>query len=219
MATLNARRRVGTGKGAGRRIRANGMIPAVLYGNKGEAVNLAVEPKALKAILQSPMGNNSMFEVNVDGGETVALARVADFTKHPTKRTLVHCDLQRLDPNVSRTLKVPVRLTGESPAEKIGCRLRFISRVLDVRCLPGDVPEAIEVSIEAVEPGGEIRIASLTPADGLTYLYRDNFPIVTASATAIVWEDEVDDEETEDGGEGEAAAEGDAAAADGGDDS
>lgn len=208
MATLNARRRVGTGKGAGRRIRANGLIPAVLYGNKGDAVNLALEPKAVKAILQSPMGRNSMFKVAVDGGETVELARFADFTKHPTKRTLVHCDVQRLDPQIIRTWKVPIRLTGTSPAEKAGCRVRFVTRTLHIKCLPGDVPESIEVNVEEVQPGGEIRIESLQAADGITYLYNNNFPIVAASTGAVSFDDgEADGDDGEDGADADGATE------------
>ncbi|HIA04291.1 MAG TPA: 50S ribosomal protein L25 [Myxococcales bacterium] len=206
MTTLKARRRVGTGKGAGRRIRDRGMVPAVLYGNGGEAVNLALEPKAAKAILTSGRGINSVFTLEVDGGETVPMARIINFQKHPVRRTLVHCDIQRLDPTKIRLFKVPVQLTGESPAVKIGCKLTFSTRIVRVNCLPSDCPETFEVNIDGLDPGDIIRIEELEVPETLELLYRDNAPIVSVTATAIVYEEDIEDEaEGEEGAEGEGA--------------
>jgi large subunit ribosomal protein L25 len=208
MTTLQARRRVGTGKGAGRRIRDRGMVPAVLYGNGGEAVNLALEPKAAKAILTSGKGINSIFTLEVDGGETVPMARIIDFQKHPVRRTLVHCDIQRLDPTEIRLFKVPVQLVGESPAVKIGCKMTFSTRIVRVNCLPADCPETFDVNIDGLDPGDIIRIAEIEVPDGLELLYRDNAPIVSVTATAVVYEEDVEDEAEGEGAEGAESAEG-----------
>lgn len=191
---LEARRRVGLGKGAGRRVRSRGLIPAVMYGAGGEAVSLAVEPRAIKQILASPMGINSIFTVEVAGGETVDLARIVEFQKHPLKRTLVHCDIQRLEPNKARTFKVPVALDGVAPAIKLGARTSVITRYVNVLCLPEDIPEAVRVDIGELMPGGSIRLADIELGDKLTLLYRDNAPVVLAGAI-IVEEEEGEDEE------------------------
>jgi large subunit ribosomal protein L25 len=216
MATLQARRRIGTGKGAGRRIRSKGLIPAVLYGQQSDPVKLAVEPAAVREILLSPAGRNSIFSVEVDGGETVAYARIADFQKDPVRRNLVHCDIERLDETAFKVWKVPVALTGESPAVQTGCKLTFITRYIKVRCKATSCPASIEVALDNVMPGDEIRIEELAVPEDVEFLYDDNIPILRTSATAIIWEEEEEEEEGAEGLEGEEgdgdAAEGDAAA-------
>ena len=182
MLKLEARRRVGIGKGAGRRIRTGGLIPAVMYGSAGEAVSLAVDPKSVKAILASPTAWNTVFSVEVDGGETVPCARFAEIQKHPVRRTLLHCDIQRLDPDVPRVFKVPIRLSGVSPAEKIGSKVRFVTRDTRVRAKPADIPEAVVVDVGALAPGQTIRVSDLGRPETYEILYRDNFPVVSASS-------------------------------------
>jgi large subunit ribosomal protein L25 len=188
------------------------MVPAVLYGAGKDVVNLALEFKAVKAILNSSRGINSVFQLEVEGGESVPLVRIAEFQKHPLKRTLVHCDLQRLDPTKIRIFTVPVSLTGESPAVKMGCKLTFSTPRVKIRCLPEDCPDSFEVSIDALEAGDIIRINELVVPDNMELLYQDNQPIVSVTATAIVFEEDLEDEEVEgEEGEGEEGAEGEAA--------
>ena len=186
---LTARRRVGTGKGAGRRIRSNGLIPAVLYGNKGEAVNLALEPKAVREVLSSPKGQNQIVSIEVVGGESVAYAHIVDFQKHPVKRTLVHCDLQRVDESATRLYTVPIRLEGRSMAEKTGGRIVFVTRRTRVRCKPTDVPEAITVDVSPLEIGESIRIADLKTDPALVLVYSDNYPVATGAGALVEIED------------------------------
>jgi len=192
---LQARRRVGTGKGAGRRIRNLGLVPAVLYGNGKDAVNLAVAPRDVKALLDSEMGANVLFELDVNGGETVGLAMIQSFQKHPVKRTLVHCDLLRLDPAEVRTFKLPIALDGESPAGRAGARVRFVTRHIRVRCLPGALPDALHVDVSEVAIGGEIRLGDVVAPSGVELVYSDNAPVFAASANIQ------EDEEDEDGEE------------------
>ena len=204
MNKLSARRRVGTGKGAGRRIRDNGMIPAVLYGQSGDAVNLALNPKELREILLSARGKNSIFSVEVDGGETVDCAMVREYQKDPVKRTLVHCDLLRLDPSKPRRFKVPFILIGTSKAEKLGGRVEFSTRDTWVECTPLNVPVNIEINTEELEPGDRIRIADVVAPDGVKLVYNQNSPIVSASSAAAAAEADAEDEAA---GEATAAAE------------
>ena len=193
MTTIKARRRVGTGKGAGRRIRDKGMIPAVIYGNGKENVNIAFDPRDVKAILTSDLGINSTFAVAVDGGEEVALARFAAFQKDPVRRTLVHADVQRLDPERLMTFKVPLRLIGTGPAQRIGCKIRFVTRHVKVRCRPQDVPAELTVSTESLEPSSAIRLSDMEVSSELTLMYKDNAPIVQSGAAPVA--------KTDDGGD------------------
>jgi len=196
---LEARRRVSTGKGAGRRIRSLGLVPAVLYGGDQAPVNLAVEPKAIKHILGGPKAMNTMFQVSVDGGETVSLARVAAIQKDPVRRTLVHCDLQRLDADKALKFKVPITLDGVGPAQKIGAKIRFVTRRVVLRCRPEDVPAAVLVDMTRLKPGGSIRLSDLVIGESLELLYRDNAPIVVAGNAPSGTDD--DDDEAAEGGD------------------
>jgi large subunit ribosomal protein L25 len=212
MLKLEARRRVGTGKGAGRRIRDKGMIPAVLYGNHGEAVSLALDPKAVRTLLKSPKGENTTFELNVDGGETVPCTIVRTYQKDPVRRTLLHCDLIRLDPNKNRNFQIPVLLTGTSLAEKEGGRLLFITRTFGVECVPADVPVSIEVDVFDLDIGDRLRLSDVPLPSGLILVDAPNTPVVTAT-TALA--EIVEEEELEEGEEGEEGAEGSDASTEG----
>ena len=174
MQTIEARRRVGTGKGAGRRIRASGLVPAVLYGNKVDPVNVAVDPKKVREILLSAQGNNSLFRIEVSGGETVEMARVVEFQKDSVKRTITHCDFERLDPNQAKIFQVPIRIEGKSTAEKTGGRLVHVMRKTRVKCIPTDCPEAITIDVAPVIIGQSIRIADLPAPTGCTFIFKDN---------------------------------------------
>jgi large subunit ribosomal protein L25 len=203
MLKLEARRRVGTGKGAGRRIRDKGMIPAILYGNHGETVSLALDPKSVRTLLKSPKGNNTTFELNVDGGETVPCTIVKTYQKDPVQRTLLHCDLIRLDPNKNRHFQIPITLTGTSLAEKEGGRLLFITRTFGVECIPEDVPVSIEVDVSELDIGDRLRLSDVPLPSKLTLVDAPNTPIVTATtALAEIVEEEEELEEGEEGEEG-----------------
>ncbi len=193
MTTLKARRRVGTGKGAGRRIRDKGMIPGVMYGNGLENVNVAFDPRDVREILTSAKGINSTFSLDVDGGEDVALARIAAFQKDPVRRTLVHADIQRLDPERKLTFKVPIRLTGNGPAQRIGSKIRFVTRYVKVLCRPQDVPAELTVSTEALEPSSAIRLSDMDVSSELTLMYKDNAPIVQAGSAPVAKADTADE--------------------------
>jgi len=214
MMKLEARRRVGTGKGAGRRIRDKDMIPAVLYGNHGDAVNLALNPKSVRELLKSPKGINTAFELTVDGGETVPCALVKTYQKDPLRRTLLHCDFIRLDPNKNRHFQIPVTLTGTSLAEQEGGRLLFITRTFGVECIPADVPVSIEVDVSDLDIGDRLRLSDVLLPSGLTLVDAPNTPVVTAT-TALA--EIVEEEELEEGEEGEEGAEGTDASTEGGD--
>lgn len=199
---LQARRRVGHGKGAGRRVRASGLIPAVVYGQGQEPVSVALDPKAVKAILLSPKRRNTTFQLEVEGGETTAFCRIGDIQKHPAKRTLVHCDIVRLDPTRPLKAKVPLALVGKSQAEVVGGKIRFVVREVVVEALPAEVPERIDIDITHVGVGEALRLADVAATDQYKLVFRDNAPIAMGLGKVI--EVEEDEAETETPAEAEA---------------
>ena len=194
---LQARRRVGHGKGAGRRVRANGLIPAVVYGQGQEPVSVALDPKAVKAILMSPKRRNTTFQLEVDGGETTALCRIGEIQKHPAKRTLVHCDIVRLDPARPLKAKVPLALVGKSKAEVVGGKIRFVVREVVVEALPAEVPERIDVDVTKVGVGHTLRLADVAATDQYKLVFRDNAPIAVGIGKVVEADDEEEAEEAE----------------------
>ncbi|MFT7623189.1 MAG: large subunit ribosomal protein L25 [Myxococcota bacterium] len=187
---LEARRRVGHGKGAGRRIRDRGLIPAIMYGADSEAASLAVDPRHIKRILAAPRGRNTMFAVEVAGGESVALAMVKDYQIHPLKRTLLHVDIQRLDADKPRNFKVPIRIDGTAPAEKEGAKVRFITRHVVVTCKPNDVPDVVVVDVSAVQATESIRLSDVAAPENTELFFKQNAPVFAASGVGSAIEEE-----------------------------
>ncbi|HEY7789159.1 MAG TPA: 50S ribosomal protein L25 [Vicinamibacterales bacterium] len=150
-ATLEATPRDSRGKNEARRLRRQGRIPAVLYGSssateKREAAAISVEPKALLKILHSEAGVNTLIGLKFGGEDARVL--VKDYQVDPVSREILHADFYRVAMDRMLTVTVPIVLRGEAPGVKQqGGLIDFVHREVDIECLPGDIPEHIEVDI------------------------------------------------------------------------
>src|SRR5438874_9416361 len=151
-AVLEATVRESRGKNEARRTRAGGRVPAVLYGAMGEkgqreATAITVEPKALRKILHSEAGANTLISLKLAGsGDTRVL--VKEYQLDPITHQILHADFYRIA--MDKALKVTVSITvkGEAPGVKQqGGILEFVHRQVEVECLPADIPEHIEVNV------------------------------------------------------------------------
>jgi len=158
---VNAELREGRGKGPARQLRMAGKIPAVLYGAGGEAVSLALVPKSMGAILRAQAGHNTIFELSVTGGETIA-AMIVDWQRDPIKGQLLHVDLKRIAMDRRLRVKVPVHAEGEAAGVKtMGGILDVVTREIELECLPGDIPEFVVVDVSALTLNQSIRAGEL----------------------------------------------------------
>lgn len=199
-ATLDAVKRTDRGKNEARRLRAAGNLPAVVYGaRKGDAapegVPVSVDPKVLMRILHSDSGVNTLIKLKVDGAETSVL--VKEYQLDPITHKLLHADFYQLAMDKVLTLTVPVLVKGEPRGVKLqGGLLDFVTREVEVECLPADIPENIEIDVSDLELHQSIRVRELPPhpkwkvvSDGDTMLVHIVMPkaeesAATAAATA-----------------------------------
>ena len=164
-ATLEALKRDTRGKNEARRLRAAGRIPGVVYGTKPgaktvDAVPVAVDPKEVLRILHSESGANTLINLRLDGGETRVM--VKEYQLDPVTHGLLHADFYQLAMDKAITVTVPFVLKGEPKGVKLqGGLLDFVTRDIQVLCLPTDIPEHIDVDVSEMMLGQSIRLREL----------------------------------------------------------
>ena len=159
---VSAEVRSSYGKNAARRLRSEGRIPAVLYGQREAALSLSVDPKDLLSILHSAAGHNTIFSLDVEKqGSTSVMLKEWQFD--PIKGTLLHADLLRIAMDNALHVSVPVLPVGVAAGVKDqGGIFEFVLRQLEVECLPADIPEHITADISHLEIGSNLRVSDLT---------------------------------------------------------
>ncbi|MFZ0480448.1 MAG: 50S ribosomal protein L25 [Terriglobales bacterium] len=166
---LEAQKREPGSKGAARRVRVGGKIPAVLYGGGSEASPVAVDPRQVLRILRSESGHNTIFDLALDSNRVKAM--IVDWQYEPIKGRLLHVDLQRIAMDKKLTVTVPVVLKGEAAGVKQeGGILEQLLREIEIECLPADIPKSIEVDISHLTFGVEVRVENLPHSDKLKFL-------------------------------------------------
>lgn len=197
------RERTELGSRRARRLRAQGLVPGVLYG-KGRARPIVVAERDLRTALTGPSGTHAILDVVVEGQKTAHPSVLADYQQDPVRGTLAHIDLRevRLDQPIHAT--VTVHLVGESPGVKAGGVLSQITRELNVEALPADIPEHLEVDLGGMEVGDVLRLEDVSPPPGVTFL-DDPHETVIATVSAPRGLVEVEEAEVEAEVEAEAA--------------
>jgi large subunit ribosomal protein L25 len=158
---VNAEGRTERGKNAARRLRVKGLIPAVVYGGKGEAVSVAVDPKVLQKVLRSETGRNTILKLEI-GGKDKASAILKQWQVDPVKENFLHADFYRIAMDVALRVQVPVSVKGEARGVKVdGGILELIMRTIEVECLPGDIPERIEIDVTDLGINDSLRVSAI----------------------------------------------------------
>ena len=160
-ATLQAEKRDGRGKNEARRLRAQGRIPAVVYGTeKGKATEIAVDPKELMRILHSESGVNTLIGLQLDGTDTRVL--VKEYQLDPIDHRLLHADFYKVAMDKMLTVTVPILLKGEARGVKQqGGIVDFVHREIEIECLPADIPENVTVDVSELMLNQGIRVREL----------------------------------------------------------
>jgi large subunit ribosomal protein L25 len=158
------------GKNAARRLRASGLIPAVVYGGKGDSIAVSVDPKTLLKVLRSEAGRNTILSLDLgDGGKTSAILK--NWQVDPINEKFIHADFYRIAMDVAIKVKVPILTKGESRGVKVDQGiLEIITREVEVECLPGDIPERIEVDVTDLGIHDAIRVSDLKISDKVKIL-------------------------------------------------
>jgi large subunit ribosomal protein L25 len=156
-----AQGRTETGKNVNRRLRTQGLIPGVVYGAAKESLAVAVSPKEITAILRSASGENTLFDLELEGRRRKVILK--EFQLEPIKGQLLHADFYEVALDKVLEVKVHVELQGTAVGVKVqGGILDFVTRELEVECLPTDIPEKIALDISGLELGKHLRVSDLT---------------------------------------------------------
>jgi large subunit ribosomal protein L25 len=163
--TLQAVKRGDKGKNEARRHRAAGRLPAVIYGPPGgsstQGLPVTVEPKALSRILHSEAGANTLITLRVDG-ENEARVLVKEYQLDPITHELLHADFYRVAMDKAIRVTVPVVLKGDARGVKQqGGVLDFVTRSIELECLPGEIPEHIDVDVSELLINEGIRVRDI----------------------------------------------------------
>jgi large subunit ribosomal protein L25 len=203
-----------TGSRSSGRLRAEGRVPAVVYGLGKDAVAVAVPWKELRAAITGDAGLNTLIDLQVDG--STELVMVKDLQRHPVRRDVLHVDFLRVSRDQELTVDVPITLVGEASAvlsaDGVVDQVLF---TIPVTSKPQNIPNELTVDVSGLQLGDVVRVGDLELPGGVSIGVDPEEPVVTASAGAILEEepaeatDEAADEEAAEGGEGEAGAEGD----------
>jgi large subunit ribosomal protein L25 len=210
--TLNARKREIIGKRS-RRLRALGKLPAIVYGHHAETTPLELDRHEFQRVF-SRAGRNHLLDLIVDGGRPNKVL-VREIQTHPRRQGPVHVDLYQVSLAEKLHADVPVLLTGESPAVKLGDGdILQTLQTIRVECLPANIPERYELDISTLEEvDAAIRVADLPAIPDVTILLDPEEMIVKVAPRRVVVEEEPVAAEGEEEAAAEAGAEGEGAPA------
>src|SRR5256884_2559892 len=223
---LQVKERESRGSADARRLRREGFIPGVLYGNGKESYAICVPERELRRVLTGAGGLHAILDVVLEGQKTTHASILKDYQQDPIRGHISHVDLHevRLDQPIQAS--VTVQLVGEPAGAKEGGVLSQVQREINVEALPMEIPEHIDLDVSGMAIGDTLRLADLPPIEGVTYL-DDPEGTVLATVGLPTREVEPEPEEVEEGEElpegeapegeaAEGAAEGEAPAADAG---
>ena len=174
---VSAEKRTETGKNVNRRLRVAGRIPGVVYGGKGEPMAVAVSPKEIGAVLRSASGENTLFDLDLGGSRRKVILK--EYQVEPIKGRLLHADFYEVALDKLLEVKVHVEITGTPVGVKVqGGILDFVTRELEIECLPTDIPDKIALDVSELELGKHIRVSDLKLSDKVTILTDPEVVIV-----------------------------------------
>lgn len=193
IAKLSVRKREATGRGSSRRLRKSDEIPAVVYGRSGNQP-LSISVKAFHALWKKMGGGASLIEIADEQGET-RLTTIKDIQKDPIKDHVLHIDFNEVYMGEAMTASVPFHTHGTpSGVKNDGGILESSVHELEVRCLPKDFPDHLEVDVSELEIGDSLHVSDMKLPAGVEV--TDDPDTVLAYVAAPITEEELEELET-----------------------
>lgn len=166
--TLQAEKRDVKGTTASKRLRRSGIVPAVIYGSDQREYMIQLNSKNFFDVAKKQASQNFIVNLEIEGAqEKTKLAIVQDIQRDPLSGSLIHVDFRAVSENDTIYATVPIRLTGEPAGVKAGGLLEQVLREIEVSCRPGDLPEAIENDVTALEIGDSLKVRDLNLPNGV----------------------------------------------------
>ena len=204
---LIAEMRDDQGKGASRRLRRQGKVPAVIYGAGRDPRNLMFDHNKVLRQLDDPSFYSSILNIKV--GEKSRAAIVKDIQRHPSKKQIIHIDLQRIVEDEQIKMQIPIHYLGEEDAVGVkigGGTVTKVMTELEISCLPKDLPEFLEVDISELELDQMLNVSDISLPEGVEIsdiIKEQDQAIVSIQEIKEIIEEEIEDEDSESDGESE----------------
>jgi large subunit ribosomal protein L25 len=182
--TIEVKKREKTGKGANRRARSGGLIPAVVYGGGKESVAIEIDRKSMLDLMKKAGSETPIYLLKL--GDSQRHAMIREMQTHPISRQVVHIDFQRVMMDQKIHVKVPVELVGTAYGVKTqGAVLDFVTREIEVECLPGDIPGHVELDVTGLHANQHAEARDVKLPEGVT-LYDSPDKVIVSVAHARV---------------------------------
>ena len=179
------------GTGASRRLRNAGKAPGIVYGGASKPQQIEIDHNALWHALKKEAFHASILEMELGGNVSKVLLR--DVQYHPYKPQVIHIDFQRVDANTRLTMKVPLHYKGEADSEAVKlehCLVNHVVNELQVKCLPADLPEFIEIDLSGLKKGSSLHLEDIKLPKGVTAVTHGKKNPVLVSVAAPAAEEE-----------------------------
>lgn len=177
------------GSSDSRRLRADGKIPAVVYGHGMEPLSISVDRRELRQALSGAAGMNTILDLTVDGAVYATL--IKDIQRHPVKRSVQHIDFIQVNLNEEIVVSIPIHLVGE--AKEVSQHNGLVDlalQELDVRTTPRNIPDGITIDVTDMAMDTVIRVEDIPLPSGVTAEGDPDTPVVTVLTMRIAAQDE-----------------------------
>jgi large subunit ribosomal protein L25 len=183
-ASLSASVRADTGKGAARKIRQAGNIPAVIYGHNREPQSLTTNARETERLLKGIATSSTVIELSIDG--KVARTLIREIQRHPFKRTILHIDFQELVAGETVTVKCPIVYVGTPEGVRLeGGLLDQIMHELSIEVDPSNIPNHIDVDVSGLKMGKSLHVSDLPVTAGIKLLDDPTSTVCVVSAPKV----------------------------------
>ncbi|HVX18587.1 MAG TPA: 50S ribosomal protein L25 [Acidimicrobiales bacterium] len=194
----------GLGSGPARRLRAEGKVPGVVYGQGADPIAVAVEWRPFRAALSGEAGLNALLDLQIDGETKLAI--VKDLQRHPVTGNVLHVDFLLISRDVAISVDVPLVLEGEPTLVlREGGLIETLATSLTITAKPADIPNELQIDVTELELGASIRVGDIKLPPGVTTDVDPEEPVIITTLPAVVEEPAAEGEEGQAGEEGEAA--------------
>jgi large subunit ribosomal protein L25 len=181
---MNVELRSKTGKGISRKLRNADMVPGVVYGKGMDPMAVSISCRELQAAMAGEGGQNNLITLVGGGSLDQSMAIIADLQRDAIKGTYKHVDLHRINMSEKLRLTVPVVLKGTAIGVKEGGLLDFAHHHLHVECLPGNIPDHIEIDVTTLGVSHSIHVGEIALPDGVKVLDNPKAPVVSVLGRA-----------------------------------
>ncbi|HET6616805.1 MAG TPA: 50S ribosomal protein L25/general stress protein Ctc [Gemmatimonadota bacterium] len=184
-ATISARTREETGKGAARSSRREGRIPGVLYGHGEESVSLSVDANELQKLVHSISIENTIVDLDIGKGDPYKVL-IREVQRHPFRDEFIHIDFFHVAMDEKIQVEIPIVLIGTPTGVKNkGGVMDHQLRELEVFCLPGNIPEKVEIDVSDLDIGDSIHVSDIQLPDVEVLTDLDRAVVAVLAPTVI----------------------------------